>query len=37
MELLVGALVEMMDESEPHREIRGIELDEALAARCTAL
>lgn len=37
MELLVGALLEIMDEPDLVREPKGTELDEILAARCTAL
>jgi hypothetical protein len=37
MELIVGALVVMMDEDESDRGTRRSDLDEVLAARCAAL
>jgi hypothetical protein len=37
MELIVGALVVMMDEDESDRGTRRSDLDEFLAARCAAL
>lgn len=37
MELIVGALVAIMDEDEPEHEMRRSDIDEALAARCAAL
>lgn len=37
MELIVGALVVMMEDDEADRELRRSDLDEALAARCAAL
>ncbi len=37
VELIVGALVVMMEEDEAIREAPGADLDEVLAARCAAL
>jgi len=37
MELIVGALVVMMDDDESDREMHRSDLDEILAARCAAL
>ena len=37
MELIVGALVVMMDDDEADRGTRRSDLDDALAARCAAL
>ena len=37
MELIVGALLEVMDDPEVHRASEPGRLDEALAARCASL
>ena len=36
MELIIGALVAIMDDDED-REVRGSDFDEILAARCASL
>ena len=37
MELIVGALIVIMEDDEARPEMRRSDLDEALAARCAAL